>query len=151
VFADTTGIYRTFEAARAEQSATQRSNAIRAGQQSRMQLTQQQIQRLQDEKPAITAETTVTEQALDEARGTQWLAALTTSGELQIRSLPDLAVVLQSTGLSNSEPSFTDDAQGEAPAQVEEEEADHVKQLSFALVGRENPRPHVLVSLPEAG
>lgn len=150
VFADTTGIYRTFEAARAEQSATQRSNAIRAGQQSRMQLTQQQIQRLQDEKPAITDETTITEQALDEARGTQWLAALTASGELQIRSLPDMAVVLQSTGLSNSEPSFTDDAHGEAQPQAEEEEADQVKQLTFALLGREHPRPHVLVSASQA-
>ncbi len=45
-----------------------------------MQLTDQQIKRLQEEKPAISAEEVSAEQALHAARGTQWLATLTMVG-----------------------------------------------------------------------
>lgn len=136
VFTDTSGIYRAFEAARPE--ATARTAAIRAGQQARGQLTQEQIQRLQDEKPAISTEQDTLESAMDPTRGTMWLSVLTTTGELQLRSLPDLGVVLQSRGLMGSDPSFTDDA-GEGVEQ------DEVRQMLFTPIGRENPRPHLLV------
>ena len=49
-----------------------------------MQLTVEQIQRLQDEKPAISVEAPSMETAMNVARGTQWLAILTMSGELQV-------------------------------------------------------------------
>jgi len=143
VFSDASGIYRSFEAGVAGPSAAQRSTAIRSGQQSRMQLTQQQIQRLQDEKPAISADAQSMESAMNVAKGTQWLAVLTGEGDLQIRSLPDLAVVLQSGGLMASEPSFTDDSSG--TGLDETEEMDYVRQMVFAPVGKENPRPHLLV------
>lgn len=93
VFSDLSGIYRTFEAsassgidsARFDGPATaSRSTAIRLGQQSRMQLTQQQIKRLQDEKPAISVETGTAESAMHANRGTQWLAVLTKTGEFQV-------------------------------------------------------------------
>lgn len=145
VFSDTSGIYRSFEAGGSGPSAAQRSTAIRSGQQSRMQLTQQQIQRLQDEKPAISADAQSMESAMNAAKGTQWLAVLTAEGDLQIRSLPDMAVVLQSGGLMASEPSFTDDSSGNGLD--ENGEMDYVKQMVFAPIGKENPRPHLLVSL----
>lgn len=148
VFTDASGIYRAFEAARPEANNTARVTAIRAGQQARGQLTVEQIQRLQDEKPAISTENDNTvESAMDPTRGTQWLAALTSTGELQLRSLPDLGVVLQSRGLMGSDPSFTDDAQ----AEVEDEEQDEIRQMLFAPIGRENPRPHLLVRLRRDG
>ena len=143
VFSDPSGIYRSFEAGVSGPSAEQRMTAIRSGQQSRMQLTQQQIQRLQAEKPAISADAQSMESAINAAKGTQWLAVLTIDGDLQIRSLPDMAVVLQSGGLMASEPSFTDDASG--TGLEENGELDHVKQMLFAPVGKENPRPHLLV------
>ena len=55
-----------------------------------------------------------------------------------------MGIVLQSDGLSMSEPSFTDDAAD--GIQSPEEDADLVKQVVFTPVGRENPRPHLLVS-----
>jgi cleavage and polyadenylation specificity factor subunit 1 len=92
VLTDTTGIYRTFEApirvaepSFADGAATAaRSTAIRMAQQSRMQLTQEQIKRLQDEKPAISVEAGTAESALHANRGSQWLAILTSSGEFQV-------------------------------------------------------------------
>ena len=89
VFTDNTGVYRTFEATHGEGpqangSTAARSTAIRSGQQSRLQLTQQQIKRLQDEKPAISVEAPSMEAAMNAARGTQWLALLTNNGDLQV-------------------------------------------------------------------
>ena len=148
LFTDTSGIYRTFEAASPQElgaNTTTRTDAIKIGQQSRMQLTQQQIQRLQDEKPAITADAPAAEHAMNAARGTQWMAVLTASGELQIRALPDLGIVLQSRGVAASDPSFSDDAgASQQPSELEIEEADHVKQLLFTPVGKGTPRPHLL-------
>ena len=144
VFSDASGIYRTFEAGQADNDAATRSVNLRSGQQSRIQITQQQIQRLQNEKPAITVDVPNMESAMNAARGTQWLAALTTAGELQIRSLPDLGIVLQSKGLMASEPSFTDDHAGEVVS--EDEEQDTVQQMLFTPIGKEHPRPHFLVS-----
>ena len=63
------------------------------------------------------------------------------SADMQIRSLPDMEVVLESEGVSNSEPSFTDDYDG-TPSEF----PDRVKQMLFHPIGRENPRPHVTVS-----
>ena len=85
------------------------------------------------------------ESTMNASRGTQWLAALTTSGELQIRSLPDLGMVLQSRGLITSESSFTDDQVGDVI--MEEEEHDTVQQLVFTPIGKEHPRPHFLVRM----
>ncbi len=138
VFADASGIYRTFEAA-SDVNAS-RSN-IRSGQQSRIQISQQQIQRLQEEKPAISVDVPNMESAMNAAKGTQWIAALTSTGESQIRSLPDLGIVLQSKGLMASEPSFTDDSGDEVF-----EKQDTVLQLLFTPIGKEHPRPHFLVS-----
>jgi len=90
IFTDDTGIYRTFEAksdnvAQTNGSTASRSTAVRSGQQSHMQLTQQQIKRLQDEKPAISTDMPNLEIAMHTARVSQWLATLSTSGELQVR------------------------------------------------------------------
>lgn len=92
VFTDSTGVYRTFEpssstSSAAADAASLRTAAIRMGQQARMQLTDQQIKRLQEEKPAISAEEVSAEQALHAARGTQWLATLTHDGQLQVGSV----------------------------------------------------------------
>ena len=62
----------------------------------------------------------------------------------QIRSLPDLAVVLQSNGLTSSEPSFTDDFADGIPLN-DVDEADPVKQMLFHPIGSRTPRPHLLV------
>lgn len=62
----------------------------------------------------------------------------------QIRSLPDLDLVLQSGGVASSDNSFTDDLLSETSSDIEEE-TDKVKQLLFLLVGTHNPRPHLLV------
>ncbi|KAL7421114.1 mRNA cleavage and polyadenylation factor subunit [Cryptotrichosporon argae] len=137
VFTDATGVYRTFEAQRAREQPTEQPS--RAAQRGRTQLTDQQIKRLQEEKPAIAVDAPSMEMAMNAARGTQWLAVLTQSGELQIRSLPDLKLVLQSTGLATSDPTFTDDL-GEARA----DEEDRVQQLLFCPIGTSTLRPHVL-------
>lgn len=128
-----------------------------------MQLTDQQIKRLQEEKPAISLEEPGVEMTLNSGRGTHWLAVLTETGELQvricdcykgegkltttqIRSLPDLAVVLQSGGVSASDASFTDDyVEG---AVCGDDEVDEVKQMLFLPIGTHDPRPHLIVSIP---
>ncbi|OCF35639.1 protein CFT1 [Kwoniella heveanensis BCC8398] len=153
VFSDSTGIYRTFEPVRpvaqsVPVNGTTRSLAIRQGQQSRMQLTQQQIKRLQDQEPAISVDAPSMETTVNAARGSQWLALLTRRGELQIRSLPDLKVVLQSEGLGSSSPTFTDDL-GDG-ATREEEREDEVVQLVFCPIGRNTVRPH-LITLHRSG
>lgn len=102
VFSDSTGVYRTFEAGAstvtgnaageadgmdgiaASASSASRTAAIRMGQQARMQLTDQQLKRLQEEKPAITEGETTAEAALHSAQGSQWLAILTQAGQLQV-------------------------------------------------------------------
>lgn len=63
----------------------------------------------------------------------------------QIRSLPDLALVLESDGLMASDPSFADDY---APGDEEDggmDEQDHVRQVLFTPVGTTSPRPHLVV------
>jgi hypothetical protein len=65
----------------------------------------------------------------------------------QIRSLPDLAIVLQSGGVSSSDPSFTDDFTGGKHIEAEEVE-DPVKQMLFHPIGSRTPRSHLLVSRP---
>ncbi|WVW79420.1 protein CFT1 [Kwoniella bestiolae CBS 10118] len=149
VFSDTTGIYRTFEPSRAAdtiqldgQASTSRSNAIKHGQQSRMQLTQQQIKRLQEQEPAISVDAPSMETAMNASRGTQWLSLLTDRGELQIRSLPDLKVVLQSDGLGSSAPTFTDDLID--GVLKDDEIEDQVVQMAFCPIGKGTVRPHLL-------
>ncbi|EIW66021.1 hypothetical protein TREMEDRAFT_70300 [Tremella mesenterica DSM 1558] len=144
VFSDTTGIYRMFEASDLDnlKDHTARSIAIRQGHQNRMQLTQDQIKRLQEEKPAISADAPSTEMAMNAARGTQWLALLSAAGRFEIRSLPDLTLVLQSDGLGTAAATFTDET---ADADLSyEENIDKVKQLLFCPIGRGSPRPHML-------
>lgn len=51
-----------------------------------MQLTTEQIKRLQDEKPAISGTKEEGTDGMGVERGTQWLAVLTGDGELQVRS-----------------------------------------------------------------
>ncbi|ORX39210.1 cleavage and polyadenylation specific protein [Kockovaella imperatae] len=125
VFSDVSGIYRTFEA------GASAPNRIRA---TRMQLTQQQIKELQQEKPAIAEDS-----SMEQMKGTKWLASIA-NGVVQIRSLPDLQVVLESEGVCNSEPSFTDDYTG-TPSDL----PDTVRQFLFHPIGKENPRPHVTI------
>ncbi|WWC91156.1 uncharacterized protein L201_006097 [Kwoniella dendrophila CBS 6074] len=157
VFSDTTGIYRTFEPSRSSgtvelngKASTSRSNAIKQGQQSKMQLTQQQIKRLQDQEPAISIDKSSSlEHTMNSFRGTQWLSYLTKKGELQIRSLPDLKVVLQTQGLGSSAPTFTDDLV-ESQLREEEEIDDEVKQMVFCPIGKGSVRPHLL-ALHESG
>ncbi|WWD06819.1 protein CFT1 [Kwoniella europaea PYCC6329] len=124
------------------QASTSRSNAIKQGQQSRMQLTQQQIKRLQEQEPAISVDAPSMETAMNASKGTQWLSLLTDRGELQIRSLPDLKIVLQSDGLGSSAPTFTDDLVD--GVLKDEEIEDEVKQMVFCPVGKGNVRPHLL-------
>lgn len=91
------------------------------------------------------------ETAINSPHGTQWLALVTRGGELQIRSLPDLQIVLQSEGLASSAPSFTDDL-GENPGYVlgekreEGEEEDEIIQMVFCPIGKGTVRQHLLVS-----
>ncbi|WVR09012.1 protein CFT1 [Kwoniella sp. DSM 27419] len=149
VFSDTTGIYRTFEPARTSENINAQLNghgsrvsANRPGQQSRMQLTAQQIKQLQEREPAISVDAPSMETAMNAARGSQWLSLLTDRGELQIRSLPDLQVVLQTDGLASSSPTFTDDL-GDGVF-GEEEREDEVIQMLFCPIGRGTLRPHLL-------
>ncbi|WVF65469.1 protein CFT1 [Kwoniella sp. CBS 6097] len=99
-------------------------------------------------QPAISVDAPSMETAMNAARGTQWLALLTQKGELQIRSLPDLKVVLQSEGLGSSSPTFTDDLVGGTSR--EEEREDEVAQMVFCPIGRNTLRPH-LVALHRSG
>ena len=153
VFSDTTGIYRTFEpkadetsprtaVVNGEQEAT--NTPHKPLQQNRGQLTQEHIKRLQEEKPEISAEAPSTETAMNAARGTQWLAALSTNGKFEIRSLPDLVIVLESDGLLTGATSFTDDLP-ETFGDALEDRTDEVKQMIFCPVGARSPRPHLLV------
>ncbi|KAK4687316.1 cleavage and polyadenylation specificity factor subunit 1, partial [Tremellales sp. Uapishka_1] len=153
VFTDDSGIYRTFEAAskevphsasHANGSVTARTTAIRTGQKARMQLTDQQIKRLQEEKPAISAEKPSVQTAMNSSRGSQWLVVLTVFGDLQIRSLPDLDIVLQSDGVAASDLTFTDDLV-DGLVKPLDEDADEVDQMLFTPIGATTCRPHLLV------
>ncbi|TYJ59069.1 protein CFT1 [Cryptococcus floricola] len=154
VFSDTTGIYRTFEPSRMgsyehlQSNATARVNGANSSRNTRQaQLTAEQIKHLQEQEPAITIDAPSTEAAINSSHGTQWLCLLTRKGEMQILSLPDMTVVLQSEGLSSSAPSFTDDI-GErytGEEKVEEgEEEDEIKQMVFCPIGKNTLRPHLL-------
>jgi hypothetical protein len=48
------------------------------------QTAEQQIQRLQHEKPTISTEKKSVEEVVHISRGSQWLAVLTTAGEFQV-------------------------------------------------------------------
>ena len=50
-----------------------------------MQLTAQQIERLQNEKPAISAEEPSIQATMNASQGSQWLALVTNRGQLQVR------------------------------------------------------------------
>ncbi|BEI92713.1 uncharacterized protein CcaverHIS019_0503410 [Cutaneotrichosporon cavernicola] len=144
VFTDTSGVFRTFEATerKEELHAAPSGFSQRNAQRGRTQLTGEQLKRLQESKPAIAVEAETTESAFNAARGTQWLVLLTTAGALQIRRLPDFTLVLESNGLSNSEPSFTDDIGGETDAADTE---DGVRQMIMCPIGKRTVRPHLLV------
>ncbi|WWC98043.1 protein CFT1 [Kwoniella sp. B9012] len=94
------------------------------------------------QEPAISVEAPSMETAMNASRGTQWLSFLTERGELQIRSLPDLKIVLQSDGLGSSAPTFTDDLVD--GVLKDEEIEDEVKQMVFCPIGKGNVRPHLL-------
>lgn len=97
VFTDTTGIYRTFEQSSASLAGTSAGQANGAGVRGpnstshapgpSRQTTEQQIQRLQEEKPAISAHVQSADEAVHSTKGTQMLAVLMTDGELQVRSV----------------------------------------------------------------
>lgn len=141
MFRDVTGIYRTFE----PQQQVNGSHAVnRNGVKERGQLSEEQMRRLQEHKPAITSEKPSMELALDAGRGSQWLAVLLSTGDLEIRSLPDLSVVLRTDGLATSAATFTDD--GDALAATTEV-SDTVTHMVFLPVGKRNPRPHLMVCL----
>ncbi|WWC73047.1 protein CFT1 [Kwoniella pini CBS 10737] len=99
-------------------------------------------------KPAISTDAPSMENAMNASKGTQWLSLLTNQGELQIRSLPDLKVVLQTDGLGSSAPTFTDDLV-DGLLNFDEVE-DPIKQISFCPIGKATVRPHLL-ALHESG
>lgn len=80
------------------------------------------------------------------APGTFPLEADEYDADAQIRSLPDLAVVLESNGLTGSDTSFADDYRPSDTIAEEEDQDDQdpVKQILFTLVGANTPRPHLL-------
>jgi hypothetical protein len=91
VFTDNTGIYRSFEAQTQTESqptsavngSTSRSTALRQGQ-AKIQLTPDQVLRLQNEKPAISAEEPSIQNAMNASQGSHWLAVVTDRGLLQV-------------------------------------------------------------------
>lgn len=85
VFTDTTGVFRTFEATERKEEPVVVSSNPRNAQRGRTQLTGEQLKRLQESKPAIAVDAATTEAAFNAARGSQWLALLSTSGALQVR------------------------------------------------------------------
>lgn len=98
MFTDNSGIYRSFEAqaqadaAPVAEEPTNRATAIRQGQQAKLQLTPDQILRLQQEKPAISAEEPSIQSAMNASAGSHWLAVVTGKGLLQVSTVtPDRA------------------------------------------------------------
>lgn len=143
VFTDTTGVYRTFEATQQQKAAdVEKVKAAARNTKSRTQLTGEQIKRLQETKPALAVDVETAETAFNAARGSQWLAVLASTGELQLRRLPDLALVLQSNGVSQSEASFTDDLANDSSPPVLD---DPVIQMLFCPIGKRTVRPHLIV------
>ncbi len=165
IFSDRSGIFRTFEAnENAESSGPQPTRRGRA----QMQLTDEQLQRLQAQKPAITeAVMDGVEFAVDQGRGLQWLCLLSASGRLevshglrsllssltrsssppppqQIRSLPALDVVFRATGLLDSVADLVD--QGDDKDEEMGEDVDEIDGLTVADVGTRSARPHLIVS-----
>jgi hypothetical protein len=92
VFTDNTGVYRSFEAQTQTESqptsavngSTSRSNPLRQGQAAKIQLTADQVLRLQNEKPAISAEEPSIQNAMNASQGSHWLAVVTERGLLQV-------------------------------------------------------------------
>ena len=94
LFTDDTGIYRSFEAQAQAQThadsqpptangSTSRP-AGRQGQAAKIQLTPDQVLRLQNEKPAISAEEPSIQNAMNASQGSHWLAVVTDRGLLQV-------------------------------------------------------------------
>lgn len=89
VFTDVSGLYRTFEATQKDEhehgaDGPQAAKTSKPTQRTRAQLTGEQLKRLQAAKPAIASDSATTESAFNASRGTQWLATLASSGELQV-------------------------------------------------------------------
>ena len=96
VFTDDTGIYRSFEGQAQAQAQTQADSqpptangstsrpAGRQGQAAKIQLTPDQVLRLQNEKPAISAEEPSIQNAMNASQGSHWLAVVTDRGLLQV-------------------------------------------------------------------
>jgi hypothetical protein len=87
IFSDRSGVFRTFEVNdNAESGEAMPSNPRQRGR-VQMQFTDEQLQRLQAQKPAITeAVMDGVEFAVDQGRGLQWLCLLGASGRLEVRS-----------------------------------------------------------------
>jgi hypothetical protein len=58
--------------------------ATRSNQQSKIQLTADQVLRLQKEKPAISAEEPSIQNAMNASQGSHWLAVVNDRGLLQV-------------------------------------------------------------------
>lgn len=68
----------------------------------------------------------------------------------QIRTLPNLEVVFQSSGLAASHATFTDDlaqSQNGPSGSGNLDDPDEIKQMLFQPLGRDVLRPHLLVRL----
>ena len=90
IFTDTTGIYRTFEAQEPTSPTLRASRStIPKNQAERSQASARQIERLREEKPAISMDSTSVERTLRSSAGNQWLATLSTQGELVVCSALD--------------------------------------------------------------
>jgi cleavage and polyadenylation specificity factor subunit 1 len=92
VFTDDSGIYRSFEAQTATDGhdtpatggTNNRVTATRSNQQSKIQLTADQVLRLQNEKPAISTEEPSIQNAMNASQGSHRLAVVTERGLLQV-------------------------------------------------------------------
>ena len=62
-----------------------RSTTVRQGQATKIQLTPDQVLRLQNEKPAISAEEPSIQNDMNASQGSHWLAVVTDRGLLQVR------------------------------------------------------------------
>lgn len=168
---DDSGVFRTFDpstgagTASAKTEPTQKSTGSST---NRMQLTHEQLERLQQEKPSIS--TTDADHDLEAVvgvnRGSHWLCSVLPCGKTEIRTLPELQLVFASNGLLDASMALLDDAseedilkkvsnkeadaQGEGEDEAKEEdddddEEDVIQDIAFAHLGLAGSKPHLMV------
>lgn len=122
-----------------------------------MKLTDDQLGRLQAQKPDFTSsgsDVAVREIGLE---STSWLISVNSQGLLEIRSLPEMVLVFSSYGLFDAVKNIIDNpTSADAPvpsqdvdANMENSEEDPVaiENIILAPLGLSNPRPYLIVTL----